>query len=508
MEALRKSEGQLKRAQRLAHLGANSSNLRTRTIEWSDETYRIFGVSRDSFVPSTPAIMDMVHPDDRDRVWARIGQVRQKVSPDPIEYRLVRPDGMVRHVYRESEIVKDDDGHPGHLVSIIQDISERRRTEDQLRQAQKMEAIGNLTGGMAHDFNNLLGVIIGSLDLVGPLVAANDEAAELTQEALDAALSGAELTRRLLAFARQQPLRPERIEPNELISGIVRLLRRTLGENIEIRLDLADDLWPVVADPAQLEASLTNLGTNARDAMPRGGRLVIATANRHLDSDYAAAHVEVTPGDYAAIEVTDTGTGMKPEVAERIFEPFYTTKEPGKGTGLGLSMVFGFIKQSGGHINVYSEPGVGTTFRLYLPRVAAERAEALEAPPTTPPHGVGESVLVVEDNPRLRRVVMRQLRDLGYQSIEAEGPEAALAALEREKVDLLFTDMVMPGPLDGIALARHALARWPQIKVLLTSGFPGITLDDQLGSSGGMSLLSKPYRTQELASALRAVLDG
>jgi CheY-like chemotaxis protein len=305
-------------------------------------------------------------------------------------------------------------------------------------------------------------------------------------------------------------LRPQCIAPNELISGIARLLRRTLGENIEIVLDLADDLWPVIADSAQLEASLTNLATNARDAMPNGGRLSIATVNRCLDADYVATNVEAALGDYAAIEVSDTGTGMPTEIAQRIFEPFYTTKDPGKGTGLGLSMVFGFIKQSGGHINVYSEPGTGTTFRLYLPRAAAETARAAAASRPAPPvRGAGESVLVVEDNPRLRQVVMRQLSELGYNPIEADGPAAALAVFEREKIDLLFTDVMMPGPLNGIAFARQIIDRWPMTKIALTSGFAGSKFDDLVDAQGAaVCLISKPYRVEELAKVLRKALDG
>jgi PAS domain S-box-containing protein len=383
-------------------------------------------------------------------------------------------------------------------------------SEGRLRQSQKMEAIGNLTGGLAHDFNNLLGIIIGNLDLAETLVASNGEAVPLIREATEAALSGAELTRQLLAFARKQPLRPEHIETNELVADFARLLRRTLGENIEVALDLGANLWPVVADPAQVGSALTNLATNARDAMPRGGRLTIATANRQLDADYAASHAEVTAGDYVAIEVTDTGCGMTPEIVERVFEPFYTTKETGKGTGLGLSMVFGFIKQSGGHVSVYSEPGIGTTFRLYLPRVASAADAATEtAAGAGARRGTGETVLAVEDNERLRRLVMRQLSGLGYRPFEAASPAEALAILDRERVDVLFSDIVMPGPLDGIGLARLVREKWPGVKIVFTSGFPGARLDDESGWSGGaVSLLSKPYRAEDLAVALREALDG
>ncbi len=428
------------------------------------------------------------------------------------EDAVPRPNGEIAWLRWEMRPWHDALGEIGGIIMFTEIITNRKHseqilaeTERQLRQAQKMEAIGNLSGGLAHDFNNMLGIIIGNLDLVGPLLRDNDAAAELVEEAIGAAVSGAELNRRLLAFARKQSLRPERIAANALISGIVRMLRRTLAENV----DLADNLWPIVADAAQLEACLINLAANARDAMPSGGQLLITTVNRCLDADYAAWNIEVTAGDYAAIEVTNTGTGMAPDIVQHIFEPFFTTKEPGKGTGLGLSTVFGFIKQSGGHINVYSEPSVGTTFRPYLPRAASETAEAAQPQPTLPLRGAGERVLAVEDNPRLLQVVMRQLRQLGYRPIEADGPTAARAILEREQIDLLFTDVVMPGPLDGIVLARQVTERWPTVKVLLTSGYAGNNLGEQANSLGApMRLLSKPYRAEDLAKMLRQILPG
>jgi signal transduction histidine kinase/ActR/RegA family two-component response regulator len=346
--------------------------------------------------------------------------------------------------------------------------TERERAEGRLIQAQKMEAIGNLTGGLAHDFNNLLGIIIGNLDLLrGALDAqagAPAEAGELTSEALEAAMRGADLTKRLLAFARRQPL--------------------------------------------QLEASLANLATNARDAMPAGGKLMIATMNRHLDADYAGQFSDVAPGDYAMVEVSDTGSGMLPDVMSRIFEPFFTTKQHGKGTGLGLSMVFGFMKQSGGHINVYSEPGVGTTFRLYLPRAAAATGAADARAPIVAAMAQGETVLAVEDNVALRRVVTRQLRDLGYRVLEADSAAAALTLLGREKVDLLFTDVIMAGEIDGYALAHQVKVRWPQVKVVLTSGFPQTKLNGDGDWRDEFQLLSKPYRREDLAQALRDALTS
>jgi len=390
-------------------------------------------------------------------------------------------------------------------ASLKSEIAERERAEAQLVQAQKLDAVGRLTGGMAHDFNNLLGVIIGNLDMLLADPGAADADA-MAKDALDAAVRGADLTRRLLAFARQQPLQPQKVDINDLVAGIMKLLSRTLGENIEIALDLGDDIWPAVVDPAQLESALTNLATNARDAMPHGGRMTVVTANRHLDADYAREHAEVAAGDYAMIEAGDTGTGMPKDVVSRIFEPFYTTKERGKGTGLGLSMVFGFIKQSGGHINVYSEPGIGTTFRLYLPRSLSETAAASVVAQPEMAFGNGETVLVVEDNEGMRRIAVRQLQSLGYAVIEGENAETALAVLEREDVNLLFTDVIMPGTATRIDVARFVRARWPDMPVVLTSGFVETSFHDELTSLPSVRLLTKPYRKEDLARVVQEAL--
>ena len=396
------------------------------------------------------------------------------------------------------------------VIAAVRNVSASKSMEKQLRQAQKMEAIGNLTGGLAHDFNNLLGIIIGNLDLLrgqpGNGISKDPILDQLSSEALDAALRGADLTRRLLAFARRQTLQPQRTDLNELIEGISKLLRRTLGTDIEIKLNLEPQVWAANVDPSQLGASLINIVNNARDAMPKGDSLTIATSNRHLDEDYVAAHTDLAPGDYTLIEISDTGTGIPPEMLNHIFDPFFTTKEQGKGTGLGLSMVFGFTKQSAGHINVYSEVGHGTTFRLYLPRdkTAAEVIEVLQ----TTMHKGHETVLAVEDNESLRRVVVRQLNELGYRVLEAPDGAVALKILEREPVDLLFTDIMMPGGISGYELAKSALARWPSLKVLLTSGFPETKLNGNGNASVKMHLLTKPYRKDDLASALRKTLDG
>ncbi|HEX3860296.1 MAG TPA: PAS domain S-box protein [Stellaceae bacterium] len=508
-DKLHASEEQFKRAQRLAEIGSAWWDIRTRTVEWSDETYRIYGVSREAFDPSLQGILEFIHADDRDKLLAGRENTLNGICPEPLEYRIVRRDGAVRRLYREFAPITNDAGSLIGFIGSVQDITERRQTEDQLRQAQKMEAIGNLTGGMAHDFNNLLGIIIANIEFLREIKGDDADVAELTQEALDAALRGAELTRRLLAFARQQPLQPRRIDVNELVLGITRLIRRTLGENIEIALELATETWRTVIDPAQLEASVLNLANNSRDAMPTGGQLTIRTANRYLDADYASMHNDVVPGDYVLIEVSDAGIGMTPEVMSQIFEPFFTTKEQGRGTGLGLSMVFGFIKQSGGHITVYSEPGLGTTFRLYLPRMSEEAALDGESIPEPPITGGSETILVVEDNEALRRIAVRQLTGMGYRVIEAGDAADALATMEQENIDLLLTDIVMPGGVDGIQLAEETHQRWPSVKILFASGFAAPQANGiawSLPKNG--RLLTKPYRRNELAEAVRSALDN
>jgi two-component system, cell cycle sensor histidine kinase and response regulator CckA len=386
----------------------------------------------------------------------------------------------------------------------MRDVTERaarKRTEAMLQQAQKLEAVGQLTGGLAHDFNNLLGIVIANLDLLKEEIGGNPNARELAEQALEASLRGAELTRQLLAFSRQQPLQPKTIGLNDIVATTTDLLRRTLGEAIEIRLKLADDICPAMADPAQVESALVNLAVNARDAMPAGGVLVLETANKHLDEQYAAENAEVSAGDFVMMAVTDTGTGMPPEIVDRVFEPFFTTKETGKGTGLGLSMVYGFAKQSGGHVKIYSEVGHGTTIRLYLPR-AQECAAVVEERPAEAPETtkISANILVVEDSPGIRKVVVRQLRGLGHHVQEAEGAAAALTVLQGEEpLDLLFTDVVMPGGMTGRDLADEARKLRPGIKVLLTSGFS----EGAAQSDYGVELLGKPYRLQELDQKIR-----
>ncbi len=503
---IRDESGRHALALQISEIGLAAAESPSEPARTDPQFNHIYGLPPDQTHIGAGEFLRRIHPEDRDKVAAELLTVIRDGGLYRGEFRIERADtGAERWVRVATQTVRGEDGRPGRFVGAHLDITDLRVTQLQLQQAQKMEAIGNLTGGMAHDFNNLLGIIIGNLDMLRDSAPLSTDDGELLGEALDAATRGADLIRRLLAFSRRQPLQPRPIALNEMVSGIVGLLGRTLGEDIPISLDLAADIWPVRADPAQIEASLVNLATNARDAMPNGGRLMIATANRHLDADYTAGHAELAPGDYATIEVSDTGTGIPPEVMARIFEPFFTTKEVGKGTGLGLSMVFGFVKQSGGHINVYSEPGVGTIFRLYLPRDGQDAASPEEAAsPEAESAGEGETILIVEDNPGMRRIVRRQLAELGYRVVEADGAAAALEILAREKVALLFSDIVMPGGMNGIALAERAISAWPAIKIILTSGFPDAHLGDQVAN---IRLLSKPYRRADLAQAVREALE-
>ncbi|HEY6256839.1 MAG TPA: PAS-domain containing protein [Xanthobacteraceae bacterium] len=400
----------------------------------------------------------------------------------------------------------------GMWVSTHEDITERRGVEAQLRQAQKMEAVGNLTGGVAHDFNNLLTVIIGNLDLLQEDIAGSRAAEQKVETILQAAERGAELTRLMLAFSRRQPLQSKPVDVNELIRNTTRLLGRTLGEEISIKLKASRDVRPALVDESQLETALLNIAINARDAMPDGGTLTITTANAELDADYTALHPGVTAGPYVRIEIADTGTGMPADVVERIFEPFFTTKTVGKGTGLGLSMVYGFMKQSGGHIMVYSEVGHGTAFKLFLPLARQAEAQA-QSPPLAPDlparHGRNAVILAVDDNPDVRATVVVQLQDLGYQVREADSAHSALAILNgSERVDLLFTDVVMPGGLNGKELATKARTKRPELKVLFTSGFPGTSTGPGTNIDEGDVLLSKPYRKHDLAKAVEEVLTA
>ena len=391
---------------------------------------------------------------------------------------------------------------------VLEEVAERTRAEEHLRQAQKMEAVGQLTGGIAHDFNNMLAVIIGGLNLVQRKLAKGEtDVGRFVDGAIEGAQRAAELTKRLLAFSRQQPLTPKRLNLNRLVASMTELLSRTLGETIRVETVLGAGLWHVEIDPAQLESTLLNLSVNARDAMPDGGKLTIETSNAHIDHRYAREYA-LAPGQYVLVAVTDTGTGMTPDVMQKAFDPFFTTKKVGKGTGLGLSQVYGFVRQSGGTVKIYSEPGVGTTVKLYLPRSyrAAEEVDAVVAAPVLD-GAMGEIIMVVEDEERVRAIAVEALRDLGYTVIEMPGPREALEAIEKgQELTLLFTDVVMP-EMSGRELVEKVTRLRPGLKVLYTTGYTRNAIVHNGTLDLGTELLSKPYAIDELAEKIRTILD-
>ncbi len=394
-------------------------------------------------------------------------------------------------------------------IVVARDITKRKQAETQLRQAQKMQAIGQLTGGIAHDFNNLLAVIMGNLELLHEQLVVHPRLYELAAQALRAVDRGAALTRRLLIFARRQPLQAQPTDLNKLVLGMIELIRRTLGATIQIQTALAPDLEQTFIDPDQFESTLLNLVINARDAMPQAGRLVLETTNAILDEDYAATHQEVRPGAYVVLSVSDSGTGMQPEVLERAFEPFFTTKETSKGSGLGLSMVYGLVKQSGGHVTIYSEPGRGATVRLYLPRIHTETQAAPEPTVANPSfEGQGEMILVVEDDVDVCLFAVKALHSLGYKTCQAGDAKTALEILDATPhIALLFTDIVLPGGMDGVHLATEAAHRRPGLPILFTSGYTERMLVSGGQLSEGVDMLTKPYRKAELGGKLRALLN-
>ena len=396
----------------------------------------------------------------------------------------------------------------GGFVLTVSDMTKRAQAEGVLREAQKMQAIGQLTGGIAHDFNNLLQVILGNLEFVRAQLDDDAKLRTRVERAAWAAQRGATLTGQLLACARKQPLAPAAIDLAATMPDLVPLLRRTLGEHIEVRYVETAGLWPAMADPAQLESAVLNLALNARDAMPGGGRLTIELGNKVLDAEYARHHAEVVPGDYALVAVSDTGHGMTTEVVARVFEPFFTTKPDGKGTGLGLAMVFGFVKQSGGHVKIYSEPGEGTTVKLYLPRAVGTAATAQRSgAPVELPRGTG-TVLVVEDEAAVREIACAILVDLGYRVLQAADGEEALRVFgaNAAAVDLLLTDVVLPGKVRGRDLAERVQALRPEVPVVFMSGYTENSIVHHGRLDDGVQLIGKPFKREQLARKVAEVL--
>jgi signal transduction histidine kinase/CheY-like chemotaxis protein len=447
-----------------------------------------------------------VHPDDFERclkTYVDAFDARQRFS---MIYRLRRADGVYREILDNGAPFYRGSVFAGYFGSCI-DISDQQAAEAQLRQAQKMEAVGKLTGGVAHDFNNLLQVIGASLEMLSVEIAGNDKLRGRVETALQAVWRGSRLASQLLAFARQQPLSPKVINLGRLIRNADDMFRRALGEGIEIETVIAGGLWNTRVDPVQVETALLNLVINARDAMDGHGKLTIEAGNASLDDNYVLHHADVTPGQYVMIAISDSGAGIDPEILEKVFDPFFSTKPEGRGSGLGLSMVHGFVKQSGGHIQICSELGRGSTVRIYLPRSREDEDLQIElgAGPVT---GGSETILLVEDDEDVRVMTAEMLSELGYNVLRAKDADSALVILESgAAIDLFFTDIVMPGTLRAPELARKAQQKIPGIAVLFTTGYAenAALHGGQLG--GGFNLITKPYARDQLGRKLRQILS-
>ena len=448
-----------------------------------------------------------LYPDDLDNTRSEMRIARHGGQTCNFDCRYLHKDGHIVPLTWTGVWSERDQQH----FFIGRDMTERLNLERQLRQAQKMEAIGQLTGGIAHDFNNILAVIIGMSELTAAGVAGDAKLSAMVKQIDEAAERGAQLVQRMLAFARKQPLEARVLDVNEAVQRAAAMLERTVGKHITLQTSLGSDLWPALVDPSQLEDAIVNLAVNARDAMPKGGDLMLETANVHLDEVSAAGLADVSAGDYVAVVVTDSGTGMPPEVIERAFEPFFTTKAVGRGTGLGLSMVYGFVKQSGGHVKIYSQVGHGTSIKMYFPR-AARKADpsrpSLSEPERKLPAG-RETILVVEDDATVRKMAVTILEGLGYQIHQAPDGRCALDILNgADHIDLLFTDMIMPNGVSGQDLVEAARRLRPNMKALLTSGYSEQFVTTRGNGDRGVRLLGKPYRRERLATAVRSVLDG
>jgi len=454
------------------------------------------------------SMFEFLGEDARQDVEARMAKRRTGIS-EHYDLQMLHKDGSEVSVSIAATPIYDEDGNFDGALAMVSDISSRRKLEEQLRQAQKMEAVGQLTGGIAHDFNNLLTVIIGNLQLLEEEVEQNDLLSSSIKDALDAGLRGADLTRRLLAFSRQQLLTPKVTAVDQLLLEIEPLLRSALGEGISLGIASTDNLWLTKIDLSELENAVVNLCINSRDAMTDGGQVNIETSNRCLEEGHTINNQEVAPGEYVLLTVSDNGEGMNAETLKHVFEPFFSTKEIGKGSGLGLSMVYGFVTQSQGHIDIESEEGHGTAIRIYLPRAEAgiESKATISYSRASVPEG-NETVLVVEDEVAVRRIAVEILSTLGYHILEAGTAAEALAVLEdHDNIDVMFSDVLMPGGMTGIELARQVHKSYPNLKVLLTTGFADTASFDQDILQGGDDILRKPYQRAQLAQTLREVLD-
>jgi signal transduction histidine kinase/HAMP domain-containing protein len=463
-----------------------------------------------------PGVFDICESDGKTRIPRDRLPLRRALSGERISdlELVVKKRGRSRNVVVNGEEIRDQAGQRLGAVVTIRDVTENRQTEQALRHAQKLEAVGLLSGGIAHDFNNLLSIVIGNIDSL-MLRITDPKQKELLTDSLNGALRGAELVKQMRAFARRQHLDPEAVDIAALVQDALTIWKRMLGDDIDVRCDFPEGLWSCVVDANELETSLLNLMTNAWDAMPKGGTITIEARNDHLDAEYASHNAEVDPGDYVRISVSDTGTGIPPDLLPRVIEPFFTTKPPGEGTGLGLSMVYGFVKQSGGHFRIYSEIGHGTTVHLYLPRAAEEQNAAARSrdqgmPATVAPVADpgGRTVLVVDDDEGVRRVTADAIRSAGFKIVEATNAADALTVLRQGRlIDLVVSDVVMPGGANGYDLAAEVLGKFPATRILLVTGFAESAARERAQLGAKVDVITKPYRRQELVDRVHRILS-
>jgi len=515
-ETLRLSEERLRLALEAARVGVWDWNILTGHVTWSDNVEALFGMAPGSFTGSYTDYLNRIHPEDRGFVSRSIKAAVEEGTVYDIEHRVLWSDDSIHWVACKGDVFRDEAGRALRMSGTVMCITARRQAEEALdqsgallRQAQKMEAIGNLAGGVAHDFNNLLTIISGCSELLLMRLGQQDPARRYIEEIKQAGDRAASLTHQLLAFSRRQVLIPKALDLNAIVEGMSTMLQRLLGEDIDLATTLDPALWRVKADLGQIEQVIMNLAVNARDAMPRGGKLTIETVNIHVKEPRARDQLVMAPGRYAMLAVSDTGIGMDAQSQARIFEPFFTTKEIGKGTGLGLATVYGIVKQSGGYIFVYSEPGRGATLKVYLPRVE-EIAEAVEKEPARSPLPRGtETVLLVEDEPGVRALARDALQLQGYTVLEARhGIEALLIGHQHAgPIHLLVTDVVMP-QMSGREVVKQLVAQRPSLKTLYVSGYTENAIVHHDILDPGTFFLPKPFTPDALARKVREVLDA
>jgi PAS domain S-box-containing protein len=479
----------------------------TGVLRWSERVAAHYGLRSGTFEGTFEALTERIHPDDRASVLETVGRAMKSGTDFTLENRAVWPDGTVRWLTGTGRVLLDGHGDPVRGVGVSLDITERHTLEAQYRQAQKMEALGQLAGGIAHDFNNLLTVILGYCDLLLPDFQPGDSRRTDLEEIQVAGTRAARLTRQLLAFSRKQVVQPTLLDLRVVMSDMRAMLGRLIGEDVTVVLGPGTESAAVKADRGQVEQILMNLVVNARDAMPKGGTLTIATATVELDEHYAATHVDVKPGSYVALSVTDTGTGMTPQVQARLFEPFFTTKQIDHGAGLGLATVHGIVKQGGGSVGVYSEVGKGTSFHVYFPRADAAEVIVDAAPSAARRHAGGQTVLVVEDMDAVRELARRLLERDGYRVLIAANVAEALQIFDQNpSIDVLLTDVVMPGA-SGPDLSRQLVEQRPTLKVIYMSGYTEKAIVHH-GVNPALAFLHKPFTAETLGRKVREVLDA